>query len=229
MLKKKQVATLVGIAVISFLIGTLFNMNFVVRGGDGSPWDRVWKAISELQDRVSALEEDTSQSVKRIPFNGMTMSYQFYDNYHVQGGEVFTRPITFYGNSSEPDYIWAAGFIGMFSPVRTKISVDTRKIVGEDSYSAFLFPTDMSVGDEVITYWFGTLSTTVTIIGNRTISVMGKQVDAWIAYDDPDWAQYTMYYEMKTGILLGGTFVSYSDETLYSRSLYLVTTNAPLL
>ena len=224
---KRQVAMMISIAVVSFLVGALFNINFIAIGGDSKPWDKVWTAIFNLQDRVSALEEDASQSVKRIPFIGMTMSYEFCDNYHVQGGEVFTRPITFYGNSSEPDYIWVAGFIGMFSPVRTKISVDTRKVVGEEGYSTFLFSTDIQAGDEVITYWWNP-SNTVTIIGNQTISVTGKQVDAWIAYSDPGWAQCTMYYEKKTGILLGGTFVYHSDEMLVSRSVYLVSTNAPL-
>jgi hypothetical protein len=51
---------MVSIAVISFLIGTLFSMNYVVKGGDGNPWDKVWEAIYELQDRVSWLEGNTT-------------------------------------------------------------------------------------------------------------------------------------------------------------------------
>ena len=58
MLKKKQVITVVSIAAISFLIGTLFNMNFIVSGGKGKDKDEdLWKAISELESRVETLEE----------------------------------------------------------------------------------------------------------------------------------------------------------------------------
>lgn len=56
MLKRRQVLAITNIAVISFLVGTLFNMNFVATGGDSSPWNKVWKAISELQSRVDTLE-----------------------------------------------------------------------------------------------------------------------------------------------------------------------------
>lgn len=83
-MRKKQVLTIGSIALVSFLVGTLFNMNLLAIGkdeGDGSPWDNVWTAISELQsgmdnfnasltdlqDRVNAIEEGTSQA-KTIRF-----------------------------------------------------------------------------------------------------------------------------------------------------------------
>ena len=62
LLKKKESITIVSIAVISFLVGTLFNMSFVVRGkGDGNPWNNVWTAISELQTRMDAIEQKVDQ------------------------------------------------------------------------------------------------------------------------------------------------------------------------
>ena len=54
---KRQVITVLSIAAISFLIGTLFNMNFIATGGSSSPWDRVWTAITGLESRVETLEE----------------------------------------------------------------------------------------------------------------------------------------------------------------------------
>ena len=54
MLKKRQVISLVSIAVISFLIGTTFNVVSMASDG-GNPWNRVWEAISELQGNVDSL------------------------------------------------------------------------------------------------------------------------------------------------------------------------------
>jgi len=64
---KRQVGIMISIALVSFLIGTMFNMNLVAIGGDSNPWDKVWTAISDLQDRVNAVEEKTNQ-VKTIRF-----------------------------------------------------------------------------------------------------------------------------------------------------------------
>jgi len=55
MLKKKHVLTIMSVAVLSFLIGTMFNLSTVVSGGSSSPWDRVWASISELQTKVDSL------------------------------------------------------------------------------------------------------------------------------------------------------------------------------
>ena len=57
MFKKKQVLTLIGIAIISFLIGTtLSNATLAIDVG-GNPFDKIWGAITELQARVTAIEE----------------------------------------------------------------------------------------------------------------------------------------------------------------------------
>lgn len=55
LLKRRQIVEITSIVIIAFLIGTLFNMNFFVKGGDGSPWDRVWTTISELRTQVDSL------------------------------------------------------------------------------------------------------------------------------------------------------------------------------
>lgn len=67
MVKRKQVLTMVSIAVISFLLGTMFNMNFIAIGGSSSPWDRVWTAIAELQNEVNSINEKLNQT-KEIRF-----------------------------------------------------------------------------------------------------------------------------------------------------------------
>jgi len=56
MLKKKQVLTIVSIAAMSFLIGTMFS---VMASDGGSPWDRVWASITGLESRVETLEEQS--------------------------------------------------------------------------------------------------------------------------------------------------------------------------
>jgi len=58
MSRKKQIVTMVSIAIISFLVGT--TVNFVAAAGDGNPFDKIWQAISNLQTRVTALEQGTS-------------------------------------------------------------------------------------------------------------------------------------------------------------------------
>ena len=53
MLRKRQVAVVVSIAVVSFLIGTS------VATDGGNPFDRLWAALSGLESRVEALEEQS--------------------------------------------------------------------------------------------------------------------------------------------------------------------------
>lgn len=60
MLKKRQVLTMVGIAVISFLIGSMLNLNFIVIGSEvtddyGVPFDKIWEALTGLQTDVDSL------------------------------------------------------------------------------------------------------------------------------------------------------------------------------
>lgn len=79
MFKKKQVLIVVSIAIICFLMGTMFNV--MANDSGGSPWDKIWTAISgfeskvdslnasliDLQDRVSTIEAEANQ-VKTIRF-----------------------------------------------------------------------------------------------------------------------------------------------------------------
>jgi hypothetical protein len=58
---------MIGIAVISFLVGTLFNMNYMVSGGDGNPWDKVWQAIYDLQAQVQSLNETIETLKTEMP------------------------------------------------------------------------------------------------------------------------------------------------------------------
>ena len=78
MIKKKQFLTVLSIAVIAFLFGTTFNMNFIAAGGDSNPWSRVWEAISKLQNQVSVVDQ-----VKTIrfyePSERMTTQSQYVD------------------------------------------------------------------------------------------------------------------------------------------------------
>lgn len=163
---------------------------------------------------------------KRIPFVGMTLSYQVYEN--IDYPPMFPRMVTFYGDPLEPNYIWVRDSLNTPENPNDdrvwQIDVVTRKVAGEEYYSEPLFPANLHIGDEVITYWGGP----VTIIGSQRMSLMGKHVDAWIAYADVGWGHYTMYYEKKTGIWLGGNFVWYDGEKLNSFAMHLVSTNVPL-
>jgi len=57
MFKKKQVLAMVGIAIVSFVIGSMFNV--MANDGGGSPWDKIWTNMSELQSRVETLENQS--------------------------------------------------------------------------------------------------------------------------------------------------------------------------
>jgi len=59
MLSRKQVIVIMSIAVVSFLFGTMFNFTTTVTGDSGSPWDRVWTRMDEIQSRVEILEEQS--------------------------------------------------------------------------------------------------------------------------------------------------------------------------
>lgn len=63
MLRKKQVVVVVSIAIVSFLVGTMFN---VVTGAGGSPWDMVWSAITELQSEVDIVNASVLQLQEEI-------------------------------------------------------------------------------------------------------------------------------------------------------------------
>lgn len=81
--KKKQVLAVLSIVVASCLVGTMFDVNFAIKGkdednGDGSPWDRVWTAISELESRARAtftvvnmkyVATDKSDHIVKVPNN----------------------------------------------------------------------------------------------------------------------------------------------------------------
>lgn len=180
---------------------------------------------------------------KKIPFAGMTLSYQVYQTGNPP--QLFDRMVTFYGDPSDPlihQYIWVRDSENQPDALSddrvAKIDIKTRRIVWADSpsgdvqpggYSEALFPRKLRVGDEVTTYWGGT----VTIVGTQRMSVMGKKVDAWIAYTPTEWpgdipVHYTMYYEKKTGIWLGGNVVSGAGADFHSWTMHLVSTNVPL-
>jgi len=89
MLKRKQVAVIVLVTLVSFLIGVTLNhaTAYVLNGGgSGNPWNKVWEAIYELQSRVQTLEakvevlENQSRSWRMI---------RFHDNetYYVEKGQ----------------------------------------------------------------------------------------------------------------------------------------------
>lgn len=67
-IKKRQILTLASITIISFLIGTMFNMNFVVSGdGKGKEKDEdLWKAISELQSKVDSLNDTLTSRIEEL-------------------------------------------------------------------------------------------------------------------------------------------------------------------
>ena len=50
---------MVGIAIISFVIGSMFNV--MASDGGGNPWDKVWTEISELESKVETLEGQLPQ------------------------------------------------------------------------------------------------------------------------------------------------------------------------
>jgi len=166
---------------------------------------------------------------RQIPFVGMTLSYQSYWTWaSPDSSPLVSRMVTFYEDPSEPDYIWVRDSENMPDTVSDdvvlKIDVTTRKIVGQEGYTQSLFPTNLHVGDEVIAQWGGP----ATITGSKVVSVMGKQVDAWIAYAEGSWGWYIQYYEKNTGISLGGSHIWYEGDILHSWVMYLVSTNAPL-
>jgi len=52
---KRKVA-LIGMLVVSFLVGASFNFNYVALGnGDSKPWDKIWQAVNGLQSKVDSL------------------------------------------------------------------------------------------------------------------------------------------------------------------------------
>ncbi len=74
-MRKTQVLTIVSIALISFFVGTLFNMNLVALGnGDGSPWDRIWTAITGLEARTTSIEEKIGNTTKIFTLVEMTVA-----------------------------------------------------------------------------------------------------------------------------------------------------------
>lgn len=64
-MKKKQVATIVSIATISFLIGTTFNV-ITMATDRGKPFEKIWEAIYDLQSETSQLRADHEELKKTV-------------------------------------------------------------------------------------------------------------------------------------------------------------------
>jgi len=78
-LKKKQVLTMMSIAVVSFLFGTTFSFTATVTGDSGSPWDNVWTTISELQSQVETLTDQVETLEEQLQPQGF-MTAPSYDS-----------------------------------------------------------------------------------------------------------------------------------------------------
>jgi len=72
MSRKKQIVTMVSIAIMSFLVGT--TVNFVAVASDGNPFDKIWEAIYNLQARVTTLEGSTDTKTWHF-VTSFTLSY----------------------------------------------------------------------------------------------------------------------------------------------------------
>jgi len=57
MLKKKQIVVIATIALVSFLMGAMLNVSAMAIKNGGNPFDKIWEAISNLDERLTALEE----------------------------------------------------------------------------------------------------------------------------------------------------------------------------
>ncbi len=114
MLKKRQVSTLVGIAVISFLIGTILNVNFMAIASEGTdgygiPFDEIWKAISGLQAEVDSLNTRIPKkgciSVSAAAFvaqhSGVDFAIYPWEALALTHAESWT--VYFYGSAQLPD------------------------------------------------------------------------------------------------------------------------------
>ncbi|TET28186.1 MAG: hypothetical protein E3J73_01205 [Candidatus Bathyarchaeum sp.] len=66
MFKKKQVLSLISIAVISLLIGTALNVMTMATDG-GNPFDNIWEAIDELNQTVKSLNQTIEELRTQIP------------------------------------------------------------------------------------------------------------------------------------------------------------------
>lgn len=60
---KRQVAIMIGIASVSFLIGTMFNINFLALGGKPNS---VWDAIYDLQAKLNSLNNTVIEQQTQI-------------------------------------------------------------------------------------------------------------------------------------------------------------------
>jgi len=70
--KKKQILVVVSVAVISFLIGTTFNV--MANDFGGNPFDKIWEAIHDLDERLRAVEEKIAPTITVIgPWSGNEM------------------------------------------------------------------------------------------------------------------------------------------------------------
>jgi len=112
---KRQVITVLSIAAISFLIGTMFS---VMASDGGSPWDRVWTTISELESKVENLEarvEDLES--QRFPAPDYDSGWVYSDgskitlNHNLGTTEVFVYLI---GKGDDPEYLINQDAYGLY-------------------------------------------------------------------------------------------------------------------
>ena len=74
MLKKKQTIMVVTIALASFLLGTMFGVVTMATGECGNPFEAIWEAIFDLDERLKAVEEKIPPTITVIgPWSGGEM------------------------------------------------------------------------------------------------------------------------------------------------------------
>jgi len=185
---------------------------------------------------------------KQIPFPGMMLVYteqeigvQPWSGWQLAEVKVF-RTVTFLP-SLEPGCIWMRDSLfpesieGVPDFSEAEIDISTRKIVqppDRNYYSQFLIPTNIRVND-VINVGVPELSGTspglpLTVVGTQMISVMGKEVYAWVLEEHTPQYIYTMFYCKKTGILLSGQGAWFNEDgtPTYSWTTLLTDTNAQI-
>jgi len=179
---RKQVITVVSIAVISFLIGTLFNMNLPAIGkdddnDDGSPWDKVWTTISELQSKIVSLNTSLTKLQENLTEIMVVIDFSYPPtNLHMRFYGLSIQTAGAYTSEADKMHMSVSHEPNIGFATITIDKVYYQRGADETSYFCITIPLDVMVTNQTVTVWKSGSNNSVEILNKELalVAMLGK-------------------------------------------------------
>lgn len=172
MVRKKQAITVVGVVLLSFVVGTMFNVDFVALGSDGIkrrgvPFQDIWVTIDDLWVIIDDLEDDIDSSSQSI--------YDLEDAIDILGTYYEEKMDSFDASLIELQY--AVNRLSVFEEISNhtktiKFVKPGETIASQDWVTAAVFawePTNSTNNAILNVYYYAEIKVETELGGNQTL------------------------------------------------------------